>query len=132
MELSQKELQRIKVIENAVEGQMTVGKAAELLNLSERQLKRLKRRYQASSVEWVRHGNVGQKRPWGLKQSVRKKIVNLAKTKYAGFNDIHLCEKLAEQEGVSVSRETVRRVLRGAGRARRRSAGHGTSSPGAS
>src|SRR5664279_2034379 len=117
MELSQKELQRIKVIENAVEGQMTVGKAAELLNLSERQLKRLKRRYQASSVEWVRHGNVGQKRPWGLKQRVRKKIVNLAKTKYAGFNDTHLCEKLAEQEGVSVSRETVRRVLRGAGRA---------------
>ena len=30
MELSQKELQRIKVIENAVEGRMTVGKAAEL------------------------------------------------------------------------------------------------------
>ena len=114
MELSQKELQRIKVIENAVPGRITVSKAAELLSLSERQVKRWKRRYRAASVDWVRHGNVGQKRPWALKQSVRRKIVNLAKTKYAGFNDTHLCEKLAENEAVMVSRETVRRVLRGA------------------
>ena len=115
MELNQKELQRIKVIENAVEGRIPVAKAGELLGLSERQVKRLKRRYQATTVEWVRHGNIGRRRAWALKQRVRRKIVNLARTKYAGFNDTHLCEKLAEEEGVIVSRETVRRVLRGAG-----------------
>jgi|SRR5579862_4846952 len=115
MELSQKELQRIKVIEKAVEGHITVARAAELLGLSEREVKRLKRRYRAESVEWVRHGNVGQKRKWGLKQSTRRKIVKLAETKYAGFNDTHFSEKLAEEEGVEVSRETVRRVLRAAG-----------------
>jgi hypothetical protein len=92
MELSQKELRRIKVIENAVEGRITVGKAAELLNLSERQVKRLKSRYNASTADWVRHGNVGQKRKWRLKASVRGKIEKLARTKYAGFNDTHLCE----------------------------------------
>src|SRR3974390_1713573 len=100
MELNQKELQRIKVIENAVEGRIPVAKAGELLGLSERQVKRLKRRYQAATVEWVRHGNIGRRRAWALKQSVRRKIVNLARTKYAGFNDTHLCEKLADQEGV--------------------------------
>jgi len=114
MELSQKELQRVKVIENAVEGRITVGKAAELLSLSERQVKRLKGRYRAGSVDWVGHGNVGRKRKWALKQSVRRKIEKLARTKYAGFNDTHLCEKLADQEKIEVSRETVRRVLRAA------------------
>jgi hypothetical protein len=33
----------------------------------------------------------------------------------AGFNDHHLCEKLCEIEGFSLSRETLRRLLRQAG-----------------
>ena len=70
MELSQKELQRVKVIENAVEGRLTVGQASELLGLSERQVKRLKAKYETESVEWVKHGNRGRKKPWGLGQDV--------------------------------------------------------------
>jgi hypothetical protein len=35
VELSQKKLQRIKVIENAVEGRITVAEAGEMLGLSE-------------------------------------------------------------------------------------------------
>ena len=42
MTLSQEELQRIKVIENTVAGRITVKEAAEYLQLSERQIKRLK------------------------------------------------------------------------------------------
>ena len=41
--MSQKQIQRIKVIENAAEGRISVAKAAELLELSTRQVKRLKR-----------------------------------------------------------------------------------------
>ena len=40
----------------------------------------------------------------------------LARTTYAGFHDHHLCEKLTEQEGFSLSRETLRRLLRSQGR----------------
>src|SRR6202162_2500365 len=39
----------------------------------------------------------------------------IARTTYAGFNDHHLCEKLFEQEGLSLGRETLRRLLRSAG-----------------
>jgi len=46
---------------------------------------------------------------------VRARIVQLATEKYVGFNDSHLAEKLAEVEGVEVSGETVRRLLRAAG-----------------
>jgi hypothetical protein len=40
-----KEFQRVKVIENAVGGRLSVSEAAALLRLSERQVQRLKRRY---------------------------------------------------------------------------------------
>ena len=58
--MSQKEFQRVKVIENAVGGRLSVSEAARLLQLSERQVQRLKRRYRPDGVDWVRHGNRGR------------------------------------------------------------------------
>lgn len=115
IELSQKQFQRLKVIENAVAGHITVPQAAELLDLSGRQIQRLKGRCQPGQVDWVRHGNWGRPKPWRLREQVRQQVLELARGKYAGFNDSHLTEKLREQEGIPLSRETVRRVLRGAG-----------------
>ena len=43
-------------------------------------------------------------------------MLRLAQGKYAGFNDSHFTEKLEEVEGIELSRETVRRILRQAGR----------------
>lgn len=115
MELSQRELQRVKVIENAVQGRITVAEASELLQLSPRQVKRLKTRYEPEQVVWVRHGNRGRRKAWAIAEAVQKRIVELARGKYAGFNDSHLTEKLVEVEKIAVSRETVRRLLRRAG-----------------
>jgi hypothetical protein len=41
-------------------------------------------------------------------------ILTLARSKYQGFNDSHRTEKLRDEENLSVSRETVRRILRAA------------------
>jgi transposase len=113
--MSQTELQKVKVIENAVQGRITVAEASQLLNLSPRQVKRWKARYEPGGIEWVHHGNQGTSKPWALRAALRRKIVALAKGKYSGFNDSHLTEKLVEIEKIQVSRETVRRVLREAG-----------------
>jgi transposase len=115
MELSQRELQRVKVIENAEQGRITVAEASGLLQLSSRQVKRLKASYVPDQVDWVRHGNRGRPKPWAMAEAAKKRIVELARSKYAGFNDSHLTEKLVEEEKISVSRETVRRLLRKAG-----------------
>src|ERR1700687_186460 len=50
--MSQKEFQRVKVIENAVGGRLSVSEAARLLQLSERQVQRLKQRYRPDSIAW--------------------------------------------------------------------------------
>src|SRR5208283_3098486 len=112
--MSQKEFQRVKVIENAVGGRLSVREASRLLQLSERQVQRLKRRYQPDSVGWVQHGNRGRSMPWALSSSQRQLILRLARGKYQGFNDSHLCEKLNREENLAVSRETVRLLLRAA------------------
>src|SRR5713101_7430503 len=43
------------------------------------------------------------------------RVRQLSRCTYAGFNDHHLCEKLVEREGFSLSRETLRRLLRNNG-----------------
>ena len=113
--MSQQELQRIKVIENVVEGRIKVGEAAELLSLSRRQVQRLRQSYRAGDVAWVRHGNRGKEPANRIDTEVRQKILELARGRYRGFNDTHLTAKLTQVEKVAVSRATVQRILRAAG-----------------
>ena len=112
--MSQKEFQRVKVIEHAAGGRLSVREAARLLQLSERQVQRLKQRYQPDSIAWVQHSNRGRSMPWAVSIPQKQLILSLARGKYQGFNDSHLTEKLCSEENLSVSRETVRRILRAA------------------
>jgi transposase len=112
--MSQKEFQRVKVIENAAGGRLSVREASRLLQLSERQVQRLKQRYRPDSIAWVQHGNRGRSMPWAVSVPQKQLILSLARGKYQGFNDSHLTEKLRAEENLAVSRETVRRLLRAA------------------
>lgn len=112
--MSQKEFQRVKVIENAAGGRLSVREASRLLQLSERQVQRLKSRYEPDSVGWVQHGNRGRSMPWAVSLPQKQLILTLARGKYQGFNDSHLTEKLRDEEQLALSRETVRRILRAA------------------
>jgi transposase len=110
--LSQKELQRVSVITACVKGAMACASAAGLLCLSVRQIKRLKRRLREDGEAALAHANRGRPSPRRLPERTRQAVLRLYRTKYAGFNDHHLCEKLNEVEGLSLSRETLRRLLR--------------------
>jgi hypothetical protein len=73
--LSQKQLQRMKVVEKVVEGHLAVVQAAELLNLSERQVKRLKKRYDPNHAAWVYHGNRGKPPVNRIGDAARRQVV---------------------------------------------------------
>src|SRR6266446_2840283 len=122
--LSQKELQRVAVISRCVKGELACARAAGLLCLSVRQIKRLKKRMREDGEAALAHASRGRPSHRRLPQTVRERIVQLARGTYAGFNDHHLCEKLVEHEGFSLSRETLRRLLRqhGLGSPRKRRA----------
>ena len=122
--LSQKELQRVSVISACIKGDLACARAAALLCLSVRQIKRLKKRMREAGEAALAHANRGRPSHRRLPDAVRERIVQLSRNTYAGFNDHHLCEKLVEREGFSLSRETLRRLLRqhGLGSPRRRRA----------
>jgi len=113
--LSQKELQRVEVISQCVQGNLACARAAELLDLTPRHIKRLKARYRQGSAAALAHASRGRPSPRRLPERTRQAVLLLARSKYAGFNDHHLHDKLVEQEGFSLSRETLRRLLRAAG-----------------
>jgi transposase len=68
----------------------------------------------------VVHGNRDRACKRKVREKEVKRVVELAKGKYRGFNDRHLTEKLAEQEKLQISREKVRQILRSAGIASQR------------
>jgi transposase len=113
--LSQKELQRVAVISSCVKGDLACARAAELLDLTARHVKRLKSRYRQGGEAALAHASRGRPSHRRLPEAMRARILHLARTRYAGFNDHHLCEKLGEVEHLSLGRETLRRLLRSAG-----------------
>src|ERR1035441_713866 len=94
---------------------LTCPRAASLLNLTPRHVKRLKARLRQRGEAALAHASRGRPSHRRLPDRVRDRILQLARTTYAGFNDHHLCEKLVEQEGFSLGRETLRRLLRSSG-----------------
>ena len=113
--LTMRDEKRIEIIQRVFRGELTVGSAAVLLGISERQCYRIKRRVSQQGAKGVVHGNRGRPSKRKVKEKTIKRIVELACGKYQGFNDHHLTEKLKEQEHMELSREKVRRILRSHG-----------------
>ena len=110
-QLSARKLARYSVIKNILEGYLSAGQAAEELHLSARQIFRLKKVFKEKGVEGLIHGNRGRPSPRRTKEHLRDTIDYLYRGKYDGFNISHFTEMLEEEEGIIISRETVRGIL---------------------
>lgn len=117
--LSRKELHRPGLVKALCAGRVTTRQVANALGLSLRQIRRLRRRYEARGAAGLAHRSRGRPSPRRLRAEVREVITTLMTTRYVGFNDRHLTEKLREQHGLRVSREAVRRLRRALGLAPR-------------
>jgi transposase len=113
--LNSTEQRRIVVLNHLTSGALVNAEAAELLGISKRQLQRLHRAFTEHGVAGLVHGNRSRAAHNAIGAAVATRIVELARDKYQGFNHQHLTEMLAENEGISLSRPTVRRILRAAG-----------------
>ncbi len=110
-----KEQQRALVLAGVLDGRYTAEEAAQVLELSPRQIRRLRRAFVRDGPKALVHGNRGRRPAHALDAALGAKVLALAQGRYAGCNDQHLTELLSEHEGIVLHRSTVRRVLRGAG-----------------
>jgi transposase len=107
--------QRVIVLTHLVAGELTLDEAAAYLCLSTRQVRRLVDGFRTHGPAAVVHGNRGRAPANQTDEATRRRIVELARTRYAGFNPVHLAEALAEDEAIETSARTVRRILGAAG-----------------
>jgi transposase len=110
-----KDEKRLEIINRVYRGELTVVQAALVLGVSERQCYRIKTQVSKGGAKGVVHGNRGRSCKRKTKEKIVRRVLELARGKYLGFNDHHLSEKLKEQEQISLSREKVRRILRAEG-----------------
>lgn len=109
------EQRRVLVLNEVIGGRLTAVGAAGLLGLSERHLWRILAAYREEGAAAVAHGNRGRRPSNALDPSVKAHILELARTKYAGFNHLHLSEKLIEEEKLCLGLSSARRILSEAG-----------------
>jgi hypothetical protein len=122
--LSRKEVPRAGLLKAALAGRITNAQGARALRLSVRQFRRLKRRFREGGAHGLLHALRGRPGNRRLAPQARAQIATLMTTTYAGFNDVHLTEKLREVHALAVSRSLVRTLRLALGRpaTRRRAA----------
>ena len=118
--MSAREQRRAWVLSRVEAEEIGMAEAARLLGLTERSVRRLRARMAREGPAGLVHGNRGRASPRRLAQATRERILELVETTYFDVNDTHLTELLAEREGIELSRVTLRRLLRGAGRSPQR------------
>src|SRR5215470_3212646 len=113
--MSQRQWKRLDAVERIGRGALTMREAAEVLGLSQRQVRRVRRAVEQHGARGVVHGNTGRGSARRIAEAVREQVIDLRRKKYAGFNDQHFTEKLCEVEKLRISRASVQRLLRAAG-----------------
>jgi transposase len=109
------EQRRAWALTRVLKGALTMAEAAGELGLSERHLWRLRSAFERDGPAALVHGNRGRSSPRRVEPQVRARVVGLRRTRYGELNDSHFTELLAEREGIVLSRETVRAILRAEG-----------------
>ena len=102
--MSTKELKRLFVLEQSVEGKLTVKEAAELLHLTERRIKQLKKEFREKGVTAAIHGNANKPSPKRTDKTTEERILGIRKKEpYCSSNFNHFREILKEHFDIRIS-----------------------------
>ena len=118
--MSEKEVRTAGVLARVKADDLTQVEAAEVLGLSYRQTKRLYRRFVKRGTDGLVHGNAGKGSHRGKALKFRERVLDLVRRYYGGgvgerFGPTLAAEHLAEDHGLVVDAETLRRWMLEAG-----------------
>lgn len=108
--MSQKEIKYYDTIKKLSEGYIKAKDAAQMLNLSIRHVKRLKKKIKDGMSAFV-HKSRGKASKRKLKGKERQNIVDLLKEKYKDFGPTFASEKLAEINNINRDPKTIRKIM---------------------
>jgi transposase len=99
---------KLEVIAKVEGKQMTRTEAAIILKASESTIKRYVRSFREKGVGFLRHGNCLRKPVNKIPETIKQDVQRLVKEKYFDFNMLHAIEKIEEELGIKIRRETFR------------------------
>jgi len=105
------EIERVGVIEKVLKKEIKQIEAAEVLRLSDRQIRRLVVRVRERGPVGIIHGLRGKESCRKISSKIRDKVLGLCRGQYEGFGPLFASEKLSERDGITVSKETLRQWL---------------------
>ena len=111
LRMSAKELSRLEVIQRLTQKKINQKEAGPILKLSTRQIKRLRKAFREQGAAGLVSKHRGRKANNRLSEEVKRKALNLLKTKYQGFGPTLAHEKLVEKEKLKLSDESVRKLM---------------------
>lgn len=106
--MSLKELDRLELLGRVIERRMTQRQAAAQLGLGVRQVERLCRALREQGASGLVSRKRGRPSNRTLPEGLREQVLSLVRAHYSDFGPTLACEKLAERDGIHVSRETPR------------------------
>jgi hypothetical protein len=119
--LTMREIDRLRVIRDVLEGRLRQAQAGAQLQLSTRQVRRLCRRVERSGPHGIRHGLRGKPSNRQLAPGLLDRAVKLVAAHYRDFGPHFANEKLREKHGLDLSTFVLRKGMMAIGlwRARR-------------
>lgn len=109
--MSAKELRRVHVLRQLREKRITQRKAGEMLQVTDRQIRRLLGRVNAAGDQGRVHRGRGKPSNRRVPEKRKQKVLALYEERYGDFGPTLAVEKLAERDGLTLSAETLRRWL---------------------
>jgi len=113
--LSQAEHDRLLIVRKVMKKEMSQVEAADLLNISDRQVRNLIGKVREKGSKGMAHGNRGQKSPKKMAKDQEERIAGIIKEKYWDFGPTFAAEKLWEKDQIKVSKEKLRQIMIDAG-----------------
>jgi len=106
--MTQNELTRVHIIQLVISRKLKHRKAAELLNLSIRQIQRIAKKLKRLGPKGIIHTLRGKPSNHKYSQKFKIKVIHLYETKYGDFGPTLATEKLYERDKIKLGTETLR------------------------
>ena len=113
--LSQEEHDRLLIIRKVMKREISQVEAADLLNISDRQVRTLIGKVRERGAKGLAHGNRGRESAKKMAWAEEERIAGIIRDKYWDFGPTFAAEKLWERQGVKVSDEKLRQIMIDAG-----------------
>ena len=110
--MTKQDARKVTIIEELMEKRITADQAAKLLELSVRQIKKIKAQALSDGIMSILHKSRGCKPANTLDTATSAAIIQLSKKELREYNFTHTADVLAEERGIFVSVSTVARYLK--------------------